>query len=144
CTHARFTRAASLAPAASWNGKGAPRGPFPRSCTDAQRFFALVLLRAAVFFAGRRFAVLFLAEDFLAVRRLAGDFLAADFLAVRRFAVLFLAAVFLRDAGFRRVVFLAPDFLAVRRFAVDFFAAVFFRAAVLFAGRRFAALFLAV
>jgi len=29
CTHARFTRAASLAPGGGWNGKGAPRGPFP-------------------------------------------------------------------------------------------------------------------
>src|SRR5439155_12500407 len=137
CTHARVTRAASLAPGGDRNGKGAPGGPFPPSCTDVQRFFALVLLRATVFLAGRRFAVLFLAEDFLAVRRLAGDFLAADFLAVRRFAVLFLAAVFLRAVVFfRAVLFLAADFLA----AVFFRATVFFRAAVLFR----AALFFAV
>jgi len=29
CTHARFTRAASLTPGGGRNGKGAPRGPFP-------------------------------------------------------------------------------------------------------------------
>src|SRR5206468_748957 len=60
-----------------------PRGaPFRDRCTDAQRFFALVLLRAAVFLAGRRFAVLFLAEDFLAVRRFAALFFVLLLLAI--------------------------------------------------------------